>query len=324
MKEIKLDWGEPVVTRQALIETLGNKFGLAPRLLESMGYPPHLGFTHLIEQLKDLARRQTGQRPKHLFVTCGATGAIHAALYALKTQYTDWVVTNKRYFPIYPHIITLSDLLQVDWDRKKTLTDSYHGCSERNFISLVDSLSNPEGTVRPFSEVDIFDAAYASKTYSHGGHVPNGYKVMCGSLSKTLGLAGLRLGWASTNDDNLAKSIEFYVANHNIGLSSVSQGIAEEVLHCLDFDKFETRSSNYLNDNREEVQKILTNFGQGSVPTRGMFAILEIGKIEKRALERAHIKWQPGNSWGENEGWARLSLGQDRDLTRKAVKFVIR
>ncbi len=324
MKEFNLSWGDPHVVRQALIETLGTKFCLAPKLMESMAYPPHLGFPHLIEQLKDLVYRQTRRKPKHLIITCGATGAINAALYALKTLHTDWVVTNKTYFPIYPHIITLADLVQVDWDRKMILTNNSNGCTERNFISLIDSPSNPEGEICPFLEIDIFDAAYASKTYSSGGHVPYSYKIMCGSLSKTLGLAGLRLGWASTDDDSLAKSIEFYITNQYIGLSSVSQGICEEVLQALNFDQFETRSANYLDDNREEMQKVLNEFGQGNVPSRGMFTIIGLGKAERRALERANVKFQSGETWGRTPDWARLSLGQTREITRAAVKAILK
>ena len=89
-----LSWGDPIIVRQALIETLGNKFCLAPKLLGSMGYTPHHGYPHLIKQCKDIAERQTGRIPKHLILTCGATGAIHAALYALKTPWTCLLYTS--------------------------------------------------------------------------------------------------------------------------------------------------------------------------------------------------------------------------------------
>jgi aspartate/methionine/tyrosine aminotransferase len=147
---------------------------------------------------------------------------------------------------------------------------------------------------------------------------------MCGSISKTLGLPGLRLGWVSTDSEDIASSLGHYVSNTYVGLSSVSQGIAEEVLQSIDLDKFEDRASGYLNDNRFEVQKILTKFGQGSVPTRGMFALVQLGKAERAALKRANVKWQCGSSWGEDDSWARLSLGQSREVVRLAVKEVLK
>jgi aspartate/methionine/tyrosine aminotransferase len=321
---LDLGWGDPVIVRQALIETLGHKFGMAPKLLESMGYTPHLGYPHLIEQCKDLAKRQSGHRPKHLFISHGATGAIHAALYALKAPWTDWVVTNRRYFPIYPQIISLSDMIHIDWQKMRDLSNLQNGCTERNFIRLVDSPSNPEGLIAPFGDVDIWDAAYATGSYSSGGHVPSSYKIMCGSLSKTLGLSGLRIGWVSTDDDELAKSLGIWVTANYIGLSSVSQNIAEEVLQSLDMDRFETRSSGYLDDNRQQMQKLLSRFGQSEVPLRGMFCVLQLGKPEKKALDKANIKWTPGSAWGEDDNWARLSLGQTREITKAAVKAALK
>ena len=319
-----LSWGDPFCVRQALEETLGGHgYGSWEATPEDMGYPPHYGMPALIEQLKDLAHRQSGHRPKHLIVTCGATGAINAALHALKTTKTGWVVTNKRRFPLYPAIIGLTDMIMIDRSKRDELCNSSNGCSDANFISLVDSPSAPEGIVSVFEDVDIWDAAYASRTY---GNVflptPLKYRVMCGSLSKTLGLAGLRLGWASTDEDFLADSIKNYVKASYAGLSSVSMGFAEGILRILDIPAFELLSGGYVDDNRGEIQRVLVKFGQPSVPVRGMFAILELGKAEKRALEKANIKWLPGPVWGESESWARLSLGQTREVTRAAVKSV--
>src|ERR1700688_3053074 len=114
---LDLSWGDPVIVRQALTETLGKNYPLASSPLSSLGYPPHSGNPKLIEQLKILAERQSGHRPKHLVVTCGATGAINAGLYALKTQRSIWVVTNRRYFPFYPDIIKMADMIMTDKDK---------------------------------------------------------------------------------------------------------------------------------------------------------------------------------------------------------------
>lgn len=324
MKEIiDLGWGCPTIVRQALVETLGRNYGLDDMSLSDMGYPPHFGNSKLISRLRDLAKRQSGHEPKHLFVTMGATGAINAALHALRTQLTDWVVTNKRYYPLYNNIVHgMTSMIRIDRSRKKELLVS--GLSEKNFISLTDSPSNPEGLVNPFESVDIWDSAYASKTYSSGGHVPAKWKIMAGSLSKTLGLAGLRLGWASTDDDNIADSLGSYVTASYIGLSSLSMGVAEKVLDMLDFEKFETKSAKYIDDNREQMQKVVSKFGQGEISSRGMFAILQLGKSERKALEKANVKWLPGSIWGETDDWARISLGPSRETIKNAVKAILK
>ena len=322
-KEFKLDWGDPLIVRQALIETLGYDIPLIKQSLSDMGYPQHLGSPKLIELLKELAFRQSGHKPKHLMVTCGCTGAIHAALHSLKGKYVDWVVTDDRYYPIYSSIISVTtDMIMINRDRKANYLKE--GLVEKNFISLIASPSAPDGFIYPFESVDIWDASYASRTYGIGPQQPAKWKIMCGSLSKTLGLSGLRLGWVSTDDDHLAESLSDYVTASYIGLSSASQSIAEEVLYDLGLSRFEKRSAAYLDSNREEAQKLLNRFGQGSVPTRGMFCTLELGKIERKALERANIKWLSGSAWGEDDSWARLSLGQTREIVRSAVKAALK
>jgi aspartate/methionine/tyrosine aminotransferase len=317
-----LSWGDPIIVRQALTEVLGYDFSIVHKSIASLGYPDHLGTPKLVEQLKNMAEAQSGHRPKHLVVTCGATGAINAAIYALKDRGIDFVVTNKRHYPIYPQIVTTAGMVMIDRETKEKLIGL--GNPERSFISLTDSPSAPEGLVYPFESVDIYDAAYAGKTYTKGGHVPEKFKIMCGSLSKTLGLPGLRLGWASTDDDNLAIYLGRYVTANCIGQSALSMATAEQIINSLDPYRFETKSQNYLNDNREEVQRLLHRFGQGDTPTRGMFAIISLGKVERRALEKANIKWLPGSLWGETDEWARLSLGQTREVVKAAVKAALK
>jgi len=321
-KVFDLSWGDPKVVRQALQKTLSYSFAGGAVLIESLGYTPHLGEPALIEICKNLSERMSGHRPKHLVLTCGATGAIHAALYALKECWTDYVVTNKRYFPIYPGIVTVSGMVHINHAKRDIL--ARNGAPTRSFISLVDSPSNPEGIVDIFDGVDIWDAAYASRTYTKTKAAPSSYKVMCGSLSKITGLSGLRLGWASTDNDEIAESMNRFVISSYVGLSKVSMDLASEILEVLDFDIFEELSAKYLDDNREQMQKLFNHFDQGPVPSRGMFAIFQMGKLEKKSLEKANIKWQPGSSWGEDDSWARLSLGQTREITKAAVKGVLK
>src|ERR1035437_8060253 len=108
--QIDMAWGDPVVIRQALVETLGISFPFQSRSIEGLSYPPRLCTEKLIGQLKSITFIQTGISPKHVTLTCGATGAIHAALYALRDRWEEYVVVGKRYFPFYPNIIGMSGM----------------------------------------------------------------------------------------------------------------------------------------------------------------------------------------------------------------------
>jgi aspartate/methionine/tyrosine aminotransferase len=313
-----LRWGDPVVTRQALVETLPTNYGhdgLARGLcLEDLGYPDHLGRPELVEALKSLAERQSGRRPRHLVVTCGATGALCSALWALGRPGGD-VVTGARYFPFYPQLIESVGMVRADAGGP--------GCSQSH-VWLIDSPSNPEGLTFPGAVADVWDAAYGSAAYGGGPGLAPRWRAMCGSLSKTLGLPGLRLGWAATDEDGVALLIGRHAAASTLGLPLQAQATALGVLRALDMDAFEARAKGFLDDNRAEAQRLLDRFGQGPCPVRGMFFLVRLGRAEKRALERAGVEWQCGSTWGEDRSWARLSLGQDRELTRAAIRAALR
>src|ERR1035437_6489555 len=154
--------------------------------------------------------------PKHVTLTCGATGAIHAALYALKDRWEEYVVVGKRYFPFYPNIIGMSGMAMINRDEHKRLLGPIF--TDKNFLTLTDSPNNPDGLVYPFENVDIWDGAYAGQQYTDRACVPQGYRIFCGSLAKTLGLGGIRLGWAATDDDALAHSLDNHAIYSYCGL----------------------------------------------------------------------------------------------------------
>src|SRR5271167_2558684 len=115
--EFNMQWGDPFIVRQALVETLRLSSPVFTPQYKEMSYPQHVGNPKLIRQLKKLTERQSGTKFKHLIVTNGATGAINAALYSLKDFDTDYVVTNKRYFPMFPAMISMADMVMIDKNR---------------------------------------------------------------------------------------------------------------------------------------------------------------------------------------------------------------
>jgi len=316
-----LGWGDTPVVRQALVETLdGMEYAVERSELSDMGYPPHAGMPALVELCKDLAKRQSGRRPEHLYITCGATGAINAALYAMDSA--EYVECHTRYFPFYPKIIDLAGKQMVDQAERNRMVKA--GAESHRFITLVDSPSNPEGLIYPNSVAHVWDAAYAGTHYGGKGASPVSWGIMCGSLSKTLGINGCRLGWAATDRLYESARLGAYVTASSSGMSVDSQLTAIGVLKRLDIDRFESRAKGYIDDNRAQAQRVLDKFGQGDAPARGMYFLVQLGKSERRALERARVKWQPGPSWGADDSWARLSLGQKRETVLAAVNAIIK
>ena len=325
MTKFQFAWGDPVCVRQALKEMLRNDPLLHSPHLELIrdgGYPVHEGNPRLIELLKNLALRQSGLRPKHLFVTNGATGGLNSALSVIKDK-EEFCITHGTYFPFYPAIISQTGFVHGDESDMEHIESSYY--SHKNHVTLIDSPNNPLGHLW-YESVDIFDSAYGAYHYRKGSVVPQSWRIMVGSLGKTLGIPGIRIGWVSTNDDDLGIMLARYVTASYAGLPIQSQDTAIWYLGQLHdkMDEFEKLAGNYIDDNRNEFQKVMDHFEQSSVPERGMFCVLEIGDKERRVLESVGVKWQCGTTWGRDKNWARLSLGQNRELTREVVHEILR
>jgi selenocysteine lyase/cysteine desulfurase len=90
-----LGFGNSVAVRKAFLETYkGNFIVFTQDTLEQFDYPAHLGDPELIKTTKEVIKRQTGQKYKHVILTNGATGAINIVLNAYKSIGFDCCITN--------------------------------------------------------------------------------------------------------------------------------------------------------------------------------------------------------------------------------------
>lgn len=319
----KLDfsWGDTVVVREALLKCIGKlKVQTGKSELMSMSYPVHEGDPDLVFLLKKLAKRQSGFKFKHLFVTNGATGALHASLNALRDDTALYVQTNQAYFPFYPGIIAQHGLVQISGDPADKLRGRR---PDAKIIRIADSPSNPYGELFK-GKCDIWDAAYGADQYGGGiDAAPSEFKIMCGSLSKTLGLNGIRLGWAATNDDALAAALAEAVTFQYCGISQAQTNLAVCILEHVDMDEFEHLAWQKIQRNRELWGKVADKFGQPR-SERGMFQVLSLTPDLNAALILSDVKWQGGQTFGQDSRTARISLGQSNALTEKAVKLILK
>jgi aspartate/methionine/tyrosine aminotransferase len=322
--DLDFAWGDTICVRQALTEVVGRSIVHNVGLLD-LSYPSHTGDPELVDMLKKVAYNQSGFNFKHLYVTNGCTGALNVAIAALKTDETFMGVIRPLHFPFYPSIVAQQGLLCVKSGDLNPRA-SYSGfLTQKNYITIADSPSNPVGEGYK-GECDIWDAAYATKKYGGGKEsCPESFKIMCGSLSKTLGLNGLRLGWVATNDDLLGEKLAQIVTCQYCGISQSQTFIAKRVLKKLDkggWDDFENLAYKKINANRGEWRKVLDQFGL-PVCEKGMFQVFEPDVRLRAAMMMSGVKWQSGLSFGGNEWLVRISMGQTNEITKKAVKLVL-
>ena len=305
-------WGNPICVKEALIK----QFPFFESVdLNKMNYPLHEGNYELISKVRELISLTVGKQYEHVLITNGATQGLVTALNSIKTTHygADTVSTNPVYFSFYPGIIDSQGLHH--------LTQSF--CGD---IIIVDSPSNPTGLILPysFSEPTIWDSAYHSRTYGTTSLTEGPrHDILVGSLSKLLGLPGLRVGWAATDSDRYYKNMLSNTTYTLCGVSAASQNLALDVVKKLDFDTFFIDSKRAVDYNKEEFLRLKPIFGQ-ELPEYGMFAFWQIDKSLKKLLSDSNVAYTCGSTVGKDEGWARLSLGQNNLLTKQMIDTVLK
>lgn len=221
------DWidasvGEPHIVRDNLIALfqLDEEFKLGHLKLDDLTYPSPTGYAPLVKHLED----------KHgapVVITNGAKQGLGACFYALhKRNYTSVRMKN-------PHWCLIPPLAKMHG-----LTSEFGepNAEEENAYLLL-APNNPDGScdspeklkqlyadykkhARPF----IHDAAYYTHIYLPETHtLPAIGDVQIYSISKMLGLSGLRLGYVVCHDTEYYKLIQEYMEAMTVGVSNSSQ-----------------------------------------------------------------------------------------------------
>lgn len=322
-----LTWGESVCVRQAFADTAGNFTSTTDKYnLMAMGYPKHEGDQDLVEITRAIIMRQTGETPKHVFLTNGATGAVVCALRAYAQHGFKYGMTpSPPYFPLYPNMVKNSGLVHCHVQDITPEQGQQHG-----LVFLFDSPSNPTGT--PFRAKKIlgtktqlvWDAVYHNRVYMPLTVIPPQYDIMCGSYSKLTGVNGLRIGWVATNDDTLAKTLGEVITAEYVGLSAPSTWLLRDILENFNWELFETTARHNLERNKFEWSKVTKYLGDERVPLNGMFHYAPIDFSAKCLLEKAGVAYMPSESCHATPGFGRFNLGQDCTLVTLAVKSILK
>lgn len=312
-KEIDLSWGEPFCVREVLDSLyLSN---IRPNIL-NMLYAPDQGNTELIKKIKSFLKDQTGIEYNYIIITNGTTGAINIVLRAFSRQGKVNCYTRSTFFPYYPPIIEKNGYNHIK--------DLENTCNlilkDKKSVVLLDSPSNPYGKSDYYdAPCVIWDSVYHNKVYINTkAHVPN-HIVNCGSFSKVFGLTGSRVGWIATNNEDDYKDFLYENLYENCTISVPSQDLILDILNNIDIDDFLSKSQEYINKNRNQLNRLKGIFNGAIVPDNGMFYVIIADDYIRDVIKRANIKVVDlGNNL------LRFNLAQFNYLTKEAVERIIK
>lgn len=320
MKKFQYDlgFGDPVFVRKALAEF----YQPLPFNIAKNTYPDTYGDPVLVKQIRDYIYSQTGLKFHHILITSGATQAVYVSLMVFKNINTNLQVSVNPYH--YPYYQKIARSLQVNMIGDLP-TRIFAPTMLSNEVLLLDSPSNPVGNIQTGKIGTVFnaiwDAAYHSKIYTdHLSMFPE-TNVMIGSFSKTFGLAGTRLGFLATNDPSFYTLSHSYLDSINCGSNLHGQELVSDIFNKVDVDRFQLKARKYLDDNRTEIIPLENKLGV-KIPPNGMFYPMFFDKTLKEKLDDSgvgYILMQAGQSM-----IIRLSLGQEPETTRKAIKALMK
>lgn len=303
-----LGFGDSYLLRELLFTYL-NPSGYVQAFLkkENLGY----GFddSKIRNYVRSLLKDFTDTDYSSIILTHGGTGGVLASVRGLGHKVG---VYDETHYIFYPDIFKNAGVFHSKTDAKFLLTSS-----PNNPTGIISSGNVFKGDV-------IWDAVYHTPAYMSRRKLKQkpDHAVLVGSFSKLLGLNGVRVGFVATNNYILANNIIKAAEIETLNLSNPSLSLLNNIVDRVDVNLFSDDAGRLMDDNREEMAKIEYLFSS-PVPETGMFYFPKIDKDSIKILNKAGIKYIEGSLCGDPQR-IRLSIGQTRDITKKAVSAILK
>ena len=325
------DWidvsvGEPHLVRDNLIKIfqLEEELKIGHLKKDELIYPAPTGYQPLVKHLES----------KHgapVIITNGAKQALGACFYALKKLGKDSVGMNTPYWCLIPPLLKMHGL---DWVSAPvqdfTRAPAYLLLAPNNPDGATPSpefLKDRTESAKELGVPFIHDAAYYTHIYLPETHtLPKVGDVQIYSISKMLGLSGLRLGYVVCHNQEYYKLIQEYMEAMTVGVSIASQTFLFDLLdrRMRSFptlvQKFEGQCSMELERNKKlcsqidpEVLEVPANYHE----TPGMFGFFKVGP--KADFQKAKINLIDGSLFGA-PGMVRMNLAFHEDKMEEIVR----
>ena len=319
---IDLSVGEAHIVRHALFNTLDlyrSQSALSVDLYSNnkCEYQPPTGYPPLVKFLED-----KHQAP--VVITNGAKQALGAVSYALNKMGKKRVALTNPFWALLPPIMKAHGLEIVDRTYDAYLAVLPNNPSGRMFdpdlLKLLVEWHKNNNV--PF----IHDAVYFNPIYLPAyKDFPAYGDVQIYSMSKYLGLSGLRVGYAVCPNEQFYHDIQEYMEMMTVGVSTISQSIVLELLTDLEqketYDVFIQRCQEGLIENKtiiKSIRKDILDVPEDIVDVPGMFLWSKC--LRPDVFEKAKVNVADGKHFGGQDGYIRMNLAVEKEVLIEVVK----
>lgn len=325
------DWidvsvGEPHVVRENLIKVFDLSVYELPNIPHMYEYPMPNGYKPLVQLLEE----------KHhapVIITNGAKQALGATFFALQRMGKKDVLMRQPYWALIPPLAQMHGLACVFDD-----ASSHSGDIPTADSILCLSPNNPDGWTIPNHTMQetaqalhdesipfIHDAAYFTPTYVSSPTYPVFGDVQIYSISKMLGLSGLRLGYAVCHSTEFYKLILHYMENMTVGVSLMPQIFLYDLMSRMRSyptltQRFEGQSYYDLLESKKIIRKVdpeILEVNSDLEQQAGMFGWFKVGP--KADFAKSKINFISGDLFG-GPGMVRMNLAFNAATMEEIVR----
>jgi histidinol-phosphate aminotransferase len=318
---VRLNWNE-------------NPFGPSPKAIKAVNdavvnanrYPDAM-----ISELKDLLARDYGLSPSNFLITAGSTEVLsllgqHAGL--MKGE----ILTP---YPSFPTLLRFGETcgasirkVQLDSEHKIDLQAVKAGITTKTKLIFICNPNNPTSTEVDKDELMAFcksvpadvlicvDEAYIE--YSKHGiegsmaplvrDLPN--LIICRTFSKAYGIAGLRIGYAISNQENIAAiAIRHPGWELSAGVAPVSAALAS-----YKDDEFLNKCIRKNEEGRQIVYNALDKWGIGYSKSSTNFIYIESARFSKDVVSGLRENNVLITKWPDMKEHIRISIGKPDEM----------
>ncbi len=330
-------------TAQAMTMAQLSQYGAADIAATALGYAPIQGDEHLREAIvnfhRNLNHHSRALTADDALSFCGAQEALSAIYQALLQAGDEIVVLT----PSYPSLVSMAESMGVivrqialcaDNHWQVNIAEFKQVVNEKTRLIVLNSPHNPTGSVIDtvlaeqvlklaqhyqcyLLSDDVSQASNYNRLALAHGYLDYENSIVVGVMSKSFGLAGIRIGWAVTPDRALLQSLIAIKALNSICCSKLDEKLAYLAL----------RNSHEILKSNNKI--IIDNIAQFSAlvarhparlswhpPQAGMLALVEVHKINSirawatKLVKTTGILTLPSELFGLQGNYFRLGLGQ--------------
>ncbi len=280
---------------------------------------------------------------------CGAQEALSAIYQALLNAGDEIVVLT----PSYPSLVTMAKskgvvvreiALSADNQWQVNIEDFTKVVNEKTQLIVLNSPHNPTGSIidNTLAEQvlqlaqryqcyllsdDVSQASNYRRLALAHGYLDYSKSIVVGVMSKSFGLAGIRIGWAVTPNNALLQSLIAIKAVNSICCSKI-----DEALACIALKNSHailSRNNEIISDNIKLFSALVIRHQKHlswHPPQAGILALVEVKNIEtmtawsKTLAKKTGILTLPSELFGLQGNYFRLGLGQ-KSFAQTLVKF---